>query len=164
MSPHPDTYRDIWYQREHERGYEAVEDLYSPGIFEGRVSDSTVMFRAQGMLIVRKTPIAHSRRRPSLNGWNGHRMRSATGMKLAGYHWFCESWGRDSAINARPAHRARLKSEPRAVLKRLSDMNQDGVIPNRFPDNYHTSDASLWFIHALARLRQRVGTIPSWRR
>ena len=39
-------------------------------------------------------------------------------------------------------------------------MNQDGVIPNRFPDNYHTSDASLWFIHALARVPAPVGDDP----
>jgi len=32
-----------------------------------------------------------------------------------------------------------------------------GVIPNRFPDNYHSSDASLWFIHALGRYRRRWG-------
>ncbi len=159
---HPDTYRDIWYQREHERGYEAVEDLYSPGIFEGRVSDSTVMFRCTGN--------AHSAQ-------NSHRTQSPQTFPewlewasdafchrdeiVAGYHWFCESWGRDSAISVTGLLIERgLKSEARAVLKRLSDMNQDGVIPNRFPDNYHTSDASLWFIHALARYRRRWGDDP----
>ncbi len=46
--PHPDTYRNLWYQREHERGYESEEDLYSPGIFQGHVRDSTVTFRCSG--------------------------------------------------------------------------------------------------------------------
>ncbi len=34
---------------------------------------------------------------------------------------------------------------------------EGGVIPNRFPDNYHASDTSLWFIHALGRYRRRWG-------
>ena len=53
-----------------------------------------------------------------------------------------------------------MRDEARAVLRRLSALNRDGVIPNRFPDNYHTSDASLWFIQALVRYRRRWGDDP----
>ena len=46
--PHPETYWNVWYQQEYERGYEAVEDLHSPGVFCGRVQDTTVTFRCTG--------------------------------------------------------------------------------------------------------------------
>ena len=77
---------------------------------------------------------------------------------FAGYHWFCESWGRGFYHQCyRLVNRTRAEKEARAVIKRLFDMSKDGVIPNRFPDNYHTSDASLWFIQALLRYRRRWG-------
>lgn len=158
----PDTYWDIWYQQEQERGYEAGEDLYSPGIFQGRVRDSTVTFRCTGNAQVpKKTSRVRSPKTTSeWLEWASDAFCHRDEI-VAGYHWFCESWGRDSAISVTGLLIERgLKSEACAVLKRLSDMNRDGVIPNRFPDNYHTSDASLWFIHTLARYRRRWGDDP----
>jgi len=160
--PHPDTYRNLWYQQEHERGYESVEDLHSPGIFQGSVRDSTVTFRCIGNKdFLQDVPRAKSP--PTFPDW----LECASdafchGDEIfAGYHWFCESWGRDSAISVTGLLIERgLKNEARAVLKRLSDMCKNGLIPNRFPDNYHTSDASLWFIHALFQYRRRWGNDP----
>ena len=80
---------------------------------------------------------------------------------FAGYHWFCESWGRDSAISVAGLLIERdQKIAAQAVLQRLASGMRGGIIPNRFPDNYHTSDASLWFIHALLRYRRRWGDDP----
>jgi len=79
----------------------------------------------------------------------------------AGYPWFCESWGRDSAVSVCGLLIDRgMQSEAQAVLLRLSRAIKNGVIPNRFPDNYRSSDATLWFIHALGEYRRRWGDDP----
>ena len=144
-----------------------LRTCHSPGVFPGSCTGCSCHLPMHGNIRFFSTPSpARHRRRLCLNGWNGHQVHSAMATRyIAGYHWFCEPWGRDSAISVTGLLIERgLKDESRAVLKRLSDMSRDGVIPNRFPDNYHTSDASLWFIHALARYRRRWGMIPSWRR
>jgi glycogen debranching enzyme len=152
----------VWYQREYERGYEAVEDLHSPGVFQGRVQDATVIFRCTG-----DTPAVQNTSRipspqTSLDWLEWASSAFCHGDEIvAGYHWFCESWGRDSAISVTGLLIERgLKSEARRVLRRLSDMMKGGVLANRFPDNYHSSDASLWFIHALFSYRRRWGDDP----
>ena len=38
----PATYWNVWYERERERGYEAVEDLFSPGYFSGTVTNGSI--------------------------------------------------------------------------------------------------------------------------
>jgi glycogen debranching enzyme len=166
---HPDTYWNVWYQQEHERGYEAIEDLYSPGIFHGHVRDSTVAFRC-----TIRTPIRRNTKMTLPRSSSETTVRTPrTSLEwlewasdafchndeiFAGYHWFCESWGRDSAISVTGLLIERgLKNQARAVLKRLSVMNKNGIIPNRFPDNYHSSDASLWFLHALFQYRRCWG-------
>jgi glycogen debranching enzyme len=160
--PNPETYRDVWYQQEYERGYEAVEDLHSPGVFQGRVQDSAVIFRCTGDTpVVQNIPRKQSPQ-TSLDWLEWASSAFCHGDEIvAGYHWFCESWGRDSAISVTGLLIERgLKSEARRVLKRLSDMIKGGVLANRFPDNYHSSDASLWFIRALFSYRRRWGDDP----
>ena len=160
--PRPETYRDVWYQREHERGYEAVEDLHSPGVFQGRVQDSTVTFRCTGDTPAVQNISRKQSPQTSIEWLEWASSAFCHGDEIvAGYHWFCESWGRDSAISVTGLLIERgLKSEARRVLKRLSDMMKGGVLANRFPDNYHSSDASLWFIHALFSYRRRWGDDP----
>jgi glycogen debranching enzyme len=160
--PYPDTYRNVWYQQEHERGYEAAEDLHSPGIFRGRVRDSAVTFRCTGNTRLPENTGRIQSPQTSLDWLEWASDAFCHGDEIfAGYHWFCESWGRDSAISVTGLLIERgLKDEARAVLKRLSDMSKEGVIPNRFPGSYNTSDASLWFIHALLRYRRRWGDDP----
>jgi glycogen debranching enzyme len=155
----PETYWNVWYQQEHERGYESVEDLHSPGVFQGRVRDSSVTFRCTGTAHFLHNTSRTRSPQTSLDWLEWASDAFCHGDEIfAGYHWFCESWGRDSAISVTGLFIERgLKDEARAVLKRLSDMMKGGVLPNRFPDNYHTSDASLWFIHALFRYRRRWG-------
>ena len=43
------------------------------------------------------------------------------------------------------------KEQAQGVLRHLYRNMKRGVIPNRFPDNYQTSDASLWFVYAAGR-------------
>jgi len=160
--PHPETYWNVWYQREYERGYEAVEDLHSPGVFHGRVKDTTVTFRCTGDTHSKKNTARIQSPQTSLDRLEWASSAFCHGDEIvAGYHWFCESWGRDSAISVTGLLiELGLKDEARRVLKRLSGMMKGGVLANRFPDNYHSSDASLWFIHALLSYRRRWGDDP----
>jgi glycogen debranching enzyme len=158
----PVTYRNVWYQREYERGYEPVEDLYSPGVFQGSVRDDKVLFRCTGDV---RAPLDPPRLRSPriIPGWLDRAADTfCQGNEIvAGYPWFCESWGRDSAISVTGLLTGRgRRDEARAVLRCLSALMKDGVVPNRIPDNYHTSDASLWFIDALIRYQRSFGDDP----
>lgn len=159
FTPEPVTYWNVWYEREKERGYDPVEDVLSPGYFSRHVSNGTVSLRCsrrdQVVSPESKAPEPHS-----FLEW----LDRAAGTFChhdeiyAGYHWFTESWGRDSAISVTGLliERGNIKAAQR-VLRRLAGKMTGGVIPNRFPDNYHTSDASLWFIHALSRYQRQWG-------
>jgi len=159
FEPDPVTYWNVWYEQEHERGYEPVEDLYSPGFFHSHVRDCTVTFQCtrKGHVPVNKNRIPSPQSPLDWLEWASDAFWHGDEI-LAGYHWFCESWGRDSAISITGLLIERdRKIAAQAVLQRLASGMNGGIIPNRFPDNYHTSDASLWFIHALMRYRRRWG-------
>jgi predicted glycogen debranching enzyme len=73
---------------------------------------------------------------------------------IAGYPWFTD-WGRDSMISLPGLllHTGRY-SEARGLLKAFASFEQNGLIPNRFPDGgeppvYNTVDATLWMFHAI---------------
>jgi glycogen debranching enzyme len=155
----PVAYLNVWYQREFERGYEPEEDLCSPGVFAGRVRDTTVTFRCTGTT----NRLSQPPRPPvqkEIFGWLDWAAAAFCQEDeiFAGYHWFCESWGRDCAISIPGLLIERgKKDEVCAVLRRLAGQRNDGLIPNRVPDNYHSSDASLWFVYALGRYRRRWG-------
>jgi glycogen debranching enzyme len=159
FNPDPVTYWNVWYEQEHERRYEPVEDLHSPGFFQGHVRDCTVTFRCtrNEHVPVNKPRLLSPESPLEWLEWASDAFCHGDEI-FAGYHWFCESWGRDSAISVSGLLIERdQKNAAQAVLQRLAREIKDGIIPNRFPDNYHTSDASLWFIHALMRYRRRWG-------
>lgn len=69
---------------------------------------------------------------------------------IAGYHWFSD-WGRDTMISMRGLTIAtNNKSVSQSLLATFFKYVNQGMIPNRFPDNsedkieYNTIDASLW--------------------
>ena len=69
---------------------------------------------------------------------------------IAGYHWFSD-WGRDTMIAMRGLTIAtNNKSVSKSLLATFFKYINQGMIPNRFPDNsedkieYNTIDASLW--------------------
>ncbi len=158
----PATYWNLLYERERDRGYEPVEDLFSPGYFSGRVQNSQISFCcARSNHAVTPVPFIKGPCSPlQWLEWAGDSFCHHDEI-YAGYHWFCESWGRDSAISVTGLLTQRdRKTQAQDVLRHLQRHMKDGVIPNRFPDNYKTSDASLWFIHALGRYRRRWGDDP----
>jgi predicted glycogen debranching enzyme len=75
---------------------------------------------------------------------------------IAGYHWFTD-WGRDTMISLEGlALCTGRQREAGYILRTFGHYVRDGLIPNMFPEGtkeglYHTSDATLWFFHAIHR-------------
>jgi len=73
---------------------------------------------------------------------------------IAGYPWFTD-WGRDTMIALPGLLLARgLLDEAREVLRGFLQHINQGLIPNRFPDQgeqpeYNTADATLWMFQAV---------------
>ncbi|MEX1171918.1 MAG: amylo-alpha-1,6-glucosidase [Chloroflexota bacterium] len=75
---------------------------------------------------------------------------------IAGYPWF-NDWGRDTMIALPGLCLATGRhTEAATILRSFAAFVRDGLIPNDFPDDagvtpaYHTIDASLWYIAAIA--------------
>ncbi len=146
----PRVYYDVWYERDEERGYDHAEDLFSPGYFYGTVKDGSVVVGAslEGL-------------GPALAS-TGAPIDEAGALELAadsflegdtinaGYHWFAEPWGRDTFISVPGLLLERGKfDEAKRVFRHFAGLMKGGLIPNRIPGGYNSSDAPLWFIHAL---------------
>ncbi len=75
---------------------------------------------------------------------------------IAGYHWFTD-WGRDTMISLEGLTLTTDRHiQARYILRTFAHYIRDGLIPNMFPEGekeglYHTTDATLWFFHALSR-------------
>jgi predicted glycogen debranching enzyme len=78
---------------------------------------------------------------------------------IAGYHWFGD-WGRDTMISlpglTLPTGRS---AEAAAILRTFGRYVDQGMLPNRFPDNnenpeYNTVDATLWYVEALRQYHE----------
>jgi predicted glycogen debranching enzyme len=75
---------------------------------------------------------------------------------IAGYHWFTD-WGRDTMISLEGLTLTTGRHiQARYILRTFAHYIRDGLIPNLFPEGkkeglYHTTDATLWFFHALHR-------------
>ncbi|MFD2670310.1 amylo-alpha-1,6-glucosidase [Marinicrinis sediminis] len=82
--------------------------------------------------------------------------RQSTGLKtiLAGFPWFTD-WGRDTMIAFQGLTLATKRfAEAREILESFSKYEQNGLIPNMFPDAnteplYNTVDASMWYFHSV---------------
>jgi predicted glycogen debranching enzyme len=84
---------------------------------------------------------------------------------IAGYHWFTD-WGRDTMIALRGlcislGH----QQTARRILATFFRYLDDGMLPNRFPDNsqdpieYNTIDATLWLFVVLYEYHQRFNDL-----
>lgn len=80
---------------------------------------------------------------------------------IAGYPWFGD-WGRDTMISlpglALATGRAKIA---RRVLRTFAGYVDQGMLPNRFPDEgqtpeYNTADATLWYFEALRAYYERT--------
>jgi len=83
---------------------------------------------------------------------------------IAGYPWFGD-WGRDTMI-ALPGLLVLTgrTDEAAQILTTYAEYIDDGLVPNRFPDHgetpeYHTADATLWFIEAIRAYREATADV-----
>jgi predicted glycogen debranching enzyme len=148
----PQVYYDVWYERDEERGYGHVEDLFSPGYFSGMIKDGSVIVGASmdGVSVVpanAATPIDEI----------GALELAADsflvdGSIYAGYHWFAEPWGRDTFVSLPGLllERGRF-DEAKRVFRYFAGLVKGGLIPNSIPGGHNSSDAPLWFIYALGK-------------
>jgi predicted glycogen debranching enzyme len=169
----PDWYWRVLHRAERERGLDDEEDLFTPGTAEISLrQDSEVV------VVVGTEPVpagwrtAESSQRSDRGSELLTQLKAAAGQFLvvrsvsraqpavsartvvAGYHWFVD-WGRDTAISLPGLTLAIGKrEEARLILGTLMTFLDQGLLPNRFPDQgdlveYNTMDATLWLFQAI---------------
>jgi predicted glycogen debranching enzyme len=180
---------DLWYWRfrhrvEQERGLDSVEDLNLPGLFRVRLqpgesftviattdnADSVDRDAAAsyGRAHARQVAIAQNARddfekQLFLAGDQFIVRRTVQDQPLhtiiAGYPWFSD-WGRDTMIALEGLTLVTGRyDQARDILLAFSRYVDQGMLPNRFPDEsvdsapveYNTVDATLWYFHAISR-------------
>jgi predicted glycogen debranching enzyme len=171
------------YEREKERGLDAIEDLYSPFLLRfdlAENSHATMIAstaehavveaqRLQEQEIQRRAGIL----RRALPEDAVARLLTAAADQfmvargdqtsvIAGYPWFGD-WGRDTmiALPGLTLVTGRFE-EARNILRAFAGNIDHGMLPNRFPDwgetpEYNTADATLWMFHAVHELLRYTG-------
>jgi predicted glycogen debranching enzyme len=174
FSADPHWYRNFLYEEERARGYDHVEDLASPGVFEYDLGagDAWLILGAEVAGLSHATvpddaPVAASGRElrerelgrrakgTALDrAADAYLVQRGEGKSLiAGYPWFTD-WGRDTFMALRGLLLARGKTaEAAEILGAWADHVSQGMLPNRFPDEgepeFNSVDASLWFVVAV---------------
>lgn len=178
----PDWWRRFEYLVEQNRGLDFEEDLWTPGVFSlslqpGQSSylvvalDALPTRPASELLDEAAIAIAANdpgpRYKPTLRrlAIAADAFRADAAPKpgiVAGYPWF-EVWGRDTLISLPGLYLVpdRL-DEARAVLRSIIAPMEDGLVPNRLPDEgkateFHTADATLWLFEAARLYAERAG-------
>ncbi len=173
----PVWYRRFLYEEERARGFDAVEDLASPGVFEldlGKGDAAWILSAevagtaalpagaAPERLAADLRDAERERRRafalPLHRAADCYLVRRGEGSTIiAGYPWFTD-WGRDTFIAVRGLclTTGRL-DEARRILLAWAGTVSEGMVPNRFPDagaepEYNSVDASLWYVIAVGEL------------
>ncbi len=174
--PGPHWYYRFEYPREQERGYDFLEDLFCPGLFEFALEPGASLTLRVGTALSDQAPSASwqaeiARREQRDATFSGRPSSVAelcsraedflvctpSGLAVqAGYPWF-ECWGRDAMI-AVPGlcfGTGRL-AEGTRVLSTFASQARSGLIPNflnpRGEHAYNSVDASLWFGWAVGEL------------
>jgi predicted glycogen debranching enzyme len=158
----PLWYRQFFYQEEWLRGFDATEDLASPGTFTFDLSagEASLILAADGAPtnLSLDTLRESERHRRGNFATSLHRaadqyvVRRGEGRSIiAGYPWFGD-WGRDTFIAMRGLCLATGRLDvARDVLLAWAPHVSQGMLPNRFPDGgeepeYNSVDASLWYV------------------
>ncbi len=174
---------NLEYMEEQKRGYDYLEDLFCPGIFEIELKPGKEVVLAASTSVVsnaNKKFISEVNRRKGKRKAAGEENNLIAELSyqsnqfiiknhrnemsiLAGYHWFAE-WGRDAMI-ALPGltfHR----SQPKVgleILKTFGKYQKDGLIPNYICEDqnrcsYNSIDATFWYFWALQEYKKTGGT------
>mgnify|MGYP003411710267 FL=1 len=171
---HPDWFYNVEYEEELNRGYEGVEDLYTPGSFTAEVKDKE-LFITIGTEPIKTENIAklytddikqHTSRSSFFNCLQNAAdqfivKRNDKTEVIAGYPWFGR-WGRDTFIALPGLTLALGKPElcKEIMDSMIEDMNE-GLFPNIGSGAnaaYNSVDAPLWFFRTLQLYAQITHT------
>jgi len=170
-------YNRFSYRHEQQRGLDFVEDAYSVGCVEARLepgqecfltfsTDERFMANHPNDLRTWEIKRIDTLRGTqtdqflqdlvvSANQFIVHRQSTQSETIMAGYHWFTD-WGRDTMIALRGLCISLGQQQTaQRILETFFRYLDDGMLPNRFPDNsqdpveYNTIDATLWLFVAL---------------
>lgn len=165
-------YQGVHYPVERERGYDAQEDLFTPGAFRVRLKkDARFALRLGTQSLSGPQRIARETdKRPrsftkqlekAAEAYLVELRGGRTGI-IAGYPWFGE-WSRDALISLPGLCLERGKiDEAIDVLESLVDrIEKGGLVPNiprsgTVPANFDSIDASLLFVHATRLTTERA--------
>ncbi len=170
----PLWYYDVFYLREFERGYDAVEDLYVPGFFEVNLKQGDTFIVSAGL--EEKNPTTFKRNFESLiesriprdsfehclqNSAQQFIIREEKGTRMfAGFPWF-GSCGRDTLLSIPGLILANGdKKTFKELLKYLIDTMQGPFFSNRYYQKslYYTAvDSPLWFFLILQKYEAMLG-------
>jgi predicted glycogen debranching enzyme len=173
------VYKNFFYSKEKERGYDCSEDLINtgtlsselqPGEHELQLCFNFFSGREPGLLSDREENIVILREHELLANFHDSHHLERTRLSellvkqsdqfifsqndsagiIAGYHWF-DDWGRDTMISFKGLLLDTNRTyEAKAVLERWLKLFKDGFLPNRpFASDYNSLDAVLWFAYAL---------------
>ncbi len=187
-------YKNAEYRKEHERGLEFVEDLFSPALLNVQLDPGTTLdllvtsedgkeysptiitelFEKEvqrRMRLIEKMPIKSPLARKLAVAADSFivQRKNAAHTVIAGYHWFGD-WGRDTMISLPGLTLSCGKYEvARSILKTFSNYISEGMLPNRFPDldetpEYNNADGTLWYFIAVYQYWQRSGDLDFIRR
>ena len=177
----PDWYWRVLHRAERERGLDDEEDLFTPGTLEVSLlegSEVAVIVGAEpvpagwrpdesseqgetGSDLVRQLKAAAAQFLV-VRGVGDTQPEVPTRSVIAGYHWFVD-WGRDTTISLPGLTLATGRAdEARLVLSTLMRFLDQGLLPNRFPDEgdiveYNTMDATLWLFQAIHAYHAATG-------
>lgn len=172
--PSPEWWRNFEYLKERNRGYEYQEDLFTPGMFEFKLSEGkSVIFRAslhtaKGSItsswnneIKRlktqntkiegdKEPLLSLKKKASLFHFKTQTKKPGI---IAGFPWFRE-WGRDTMISL-PGLTWMIGNKKAGldILRKYAGLEKNGMLPNmvsEFDENhsYLSVDVALLYIKA----------------
>lgn len=179
----PDWWRGFQHELEAARGLDASEDLFTPGEYVLALApgeSAHVVMTAESRL-PDDVAAVEPREIARLHALAPERLISPDAQQLyrsvdlyradlarppaviAGYPWF-EDWGRDTLIAFTGLYLVPGRfHEARELLAAFAKYVDQGMLPNRFPDDGaghaddNTVDAPMWFLHAARRFVQYTG-------
>lgn len=155
------VYFNFFYEREFERGYDFEENLFTPGLFSVKFKgNKKIRIIAYINSLFGKDLLKQkfgTNQTPNNNHADWLRFSSRTfivndsGIR-AGFHWFPESWGRDTFISLPGLLLVNKKFDTaRKVIRLYARHLKNGLIPNILPDKFNSADASLWFVYSIKK-------------
>ncbi len=162
----PDWYYNVEYMEEMDRGYEAHEDLFSPGFFEMEIEkDKPIIFSAgltemKPETLNKKYNAELKSRIPRDNYINNLKnsaqqffvKRDKKTYVIAGFPWF-GVWARDTFISLPGLTLAQDDAKAcKSVLNTMSGHLHKGLFPNMGTDpdaDVNSVDAPLWYVWAV---------------